>query len=53
MWLALGPSLLATVDFESEEAVDYPLCCVIRPLSAIPEPAGAIGMPRGKLRGRP
>ena len=41
MWLALGPSLLATVDFESEEAVDYPLCCVIR-LSAIPEPAAAI-----------
>ena len=42
MWLALGPSLLATVDFGSEEAVDYPLCCVIRPLSAIPEPAAAI-----------
>lgn len=25
MWLALGPSLLATVDFEGEEAVDYML----------------------------
>lgn len=25
VWLALGPSLLATVDFEGEEAVDYML----------------------------
>lgn len=36
------PSLMATVDFESEEAVDYPLFCLIRPLSATPQPAAAI-----------